>query len=208
MVRGLIFAGVLTGGALLGVLVLREAPEPVLGDEAPVAPSVPASPTATPTPRGDAAPSAEDARAAAEAYAARFGVGADVRAYADGAASMSAAERERRADALLAAIDAAEADGVLAGQQAPYLRGALAAARFADDPARRDAALAEIAAAEAARRAALPPIDHGPAFARYKRREAEIVAQVQERTTFPDGLTRSEYLRRELDRARIEAYGE
>ena len=212
MRRGLIICAGL-GGAVIGAAVLvwpRSAPMPDAAPSAPASPAIVPPPAAAPPPAhpAPAAPSAVDMRAAADAYAARSGVGGRVRDYADGAPSMPQAVRDDVAETLLEDIAAGEADGVLAGQQGAYLRGVVAAARYADDPSARGAALAEIAAAEAARRAALPPIDHGAAFDAYKAREAALIAEVQGRTTFPDGLSRSEYLRRELDRARIEAYGE
>ncbi len=47
-----------------------------------------------------------------------------------------------------------------------------------------------------------------PQFEAYKVQEAEIVKRVMAMTSFPDGLSRDEYLRRELERARIAAYQE
>lgn len=46
-----------------------------------------------------------------------------------------------------------------------------------------------------------------PKFIEYKRREMDIVNEVRDMTTIPDGLSRDEYLRQRLQQARIEAMG-
>lgn len=46
-----------------------------------------------------------------------------------------------------------------------------------------------------------------PGFARYKEAEKRIVEEVQQMTSFPDGLSKQEYLRKRLQKAREEAYG-
>ncbi|MFI2813061.1 MULTISPECIES: hypothetical protein [Microbulbifer] len=51
------------------------------------------------------------------------------------------------------------------------------------------------------------PYRDEPGFARYKAMEAQILQRVQEMDVFPDGLTRQQYLRRELQQAREKAYG-
>lgn len=43
-------------------------------------------------------------------------------------------------------------------------------------------------------------------FSEYKSQEADIVKRVMAMDSFPDGLSRDEYLRRELEKARIAAY--
>ena len=206
MKRAVIVAAAL-GGVGVGVLAWPDAADaPERADAPSVAP--PDTPALPPGASGPNGPTPEEMKAADRAFRARSGVGTRVRAYAGAAPAMSAAERDRAAGALLAEVAAREADGTLVSSQAPYLRGVIALAQHADDQAARDAALARIEADAEARRAAAPPIDHGAGFAAYKAREAQIVAEVQGRTAFPDGLSRSDYLRRELDRARIEAYGE
>ena len=47
-----------------------------------------------------------------------------------------------------------------------------------------------------------------PKFNDYKAQEADIVKRVMAMDSFPDGLTRDEYLRRELVRARIAVYNQ
>lgn len=47
-----------------------------------------------------------------------------------------------------------------------------------------------------------------PGYTDYKTRELEIIARVNQMQSFPDGLSRAEYLRRQLLEARLQAYGE
>lgn len=51
-----------------------------------------------------------------------------------------------------------------------------------------------------------PYVDE-PGFARYKEAEKRIVEEVQQMTSFPGGLSKQEYLRKRLLKAREEAYG-
>ncbi|WP_143187035.1 hypothetical protein [Microbulbifer donghaiensis] len=51
------------------------------------------------------------------------------------------------------------------------------------------------------------PYEQVPGFAEYKEMERRIVREVQQMTTFPDGLNRHEYLRKRLLKAREAAYG-
>lgn len=203
---------------VLGTFALRYGDAPELGDgeepersgasepspmaDAEVPPGRVASPAAPER------PSRTDLLAAGTAYEAEFGLGARVRAFGETSASMTASEREREAEGMLAEITAGEAAGWLVAGQGDFLRLAVAKARHPGDPAALAAAAAEIEAASAARGARTAPVDHGPAFAAYKAREAEIIAEVQGRTSFPGGMSRSDYLRERLEEARIEAYGE
>ncbi|MEX2963773.1 hypothetical protein [Microbulbifer sp. TYP-18] len=50
------------------------------------------------------------------------------------------------------------------------------------------------------------PYKEVPGFAEYKQREVEIVKEVQQMTSFPDGMSRQEYLRQRLQEARKKAY--
>ncbi|MBB3063062.1 hypothetical protein [Microbulbifer rhizosphaerae] len=50
------------------------------------------------------------------------------------------------------------------------------------------------------------PYEDVPGFAEYKEMEAQIVREVQQMTTFPDGMSKQEYLRRRLQEARENAY--
>ncbi|WP_145924336.1 hypothetical protein [Microbulbifer aggregans] len=51
------------------------------------------------------------------------------------------------------------------------------------------------------------PYEEVPGFARYKELEAEIVREVQQMESFPEGVSRQAYLRQRLQAARQEAYG-
>ncbi|WP_308363811.1 MULTISPECIES: hypothetical protein [unclassified Microbulbifer] len=50
------------------------------------------------------------------------------------------------------------------------------------------------------------PYEDVPGFAEYKEMEAQIVREVQQMTTFPDSMSKQEYLRRRLQEAREKAY--
>lgn len=120
------------------------------------------------------------------------------------------AERARRADALSQRIDGEREARRMSAGEAFALQAALA--RAAEPDARAlDARLAALVAryrAEANLGAAAQAkaLRADPRFARYKAREAEIVAEAATMAAVPDGLTREEYLRRRLQRAREEAY--
>jgi len=47
-----------------------------------------------------------------------------------------------------------------------------------------------------------------PGFAEYKEVEAQIVARINDMHSFPNGMSRQDYLRQELLAARVKAYGE
>ncbi|AMX01612.1 hypothetical protein [Microbulbifer thermotolerans] len=51
------------------------------------------------------------------------------------------------------------------------------------------------------------PYKDVPGFAEYKEAERRIVQEVQQMTSFPNGMSRHEYLRHRLQEAREEAYG-
>ncbi|WP_323847338.1 hypothetical protein [Microbulbifer magnicolonia] len=51
------------------------------------------------------------------------------------------------------------------------------------------------------------PYEDVPGFAEYKAAEKRIVREVQEMSSFPDGMSRQEYLRKRLQEARQAAYG-
>lgn len=51
------------------------------------------------------------------------------------------------------------------------------------------------------------PYKDVPGFAEYKEAEKQIVREVEQMNTFPDGMSRQEYLRRRLQEAREKAYG-
>lgn len=120
-------------------------------------------------------------------------------------------EPERRraeADALHEQVQQYAAGRYLAGGEAMMLEIALAR-RGIDDPAERDARIADvaaryrIAAEQAAQERASSP---DPRFLDYKAREKEIVARVMAMDEVPGGIDRDEYLRRQLQSAREQAY--
>lgn len=134
----------------------------------------------------------------------------EARQFFDQAARLSAAERERRAQALQQDIDAYERAGELSAGETVLLRVALVRATVAD-PARQAEQVEALAAryrGEAERRNAqwLERQAHDPRFRDYKRREREIVAEVMAMGAIPNGLSRNEYLRQRLQAERERAY--
>lgn len=134
----------------------------------------------------------------------------DARAFVRDARNLPAAERERRAQALEAQIEARERSGELSAGETVLLRAALIEADSGNDAERkaRLAALAERYRADAARREAAFAAQQqaDPRMQRYKAREKAVVAEVMAMTTIPGGLTRDEYLRQRLQTERERAF--
>lgn len=117
---------------------------------------------------------------------------------------LPAADRDRRSAELNRLIDDLERRRMMIGAQGLYLRGAIAAAQFAADPPAKDAAIAALQQRYAG---ATPSTAHLDArFRRLKAREQEIVREANARVFFPNGMTKEQYLRFELDAAVREAY--
>lgn len=163
----------------------------------------PATPAAAP-PAAAMEQEAQDAAALAD-YESKLSVQGEISAFLEGADRLRADEKKARAEALAARVRDLEKGGYLLGPQSFYLQAALASAQFSGDETARDAALAAL---RAEYEGAAPSTRHlDEKFQRYKAREREILADALVREIFPDGLTRDDYLRRELDAALREAYG-
>ncbi len=134
----------------------------------------------------------------------------EARAFVRDAARLPTAERERRAQALEAQIDAREKSGELSAGDTVLLRAALIEARSGSEAEQkaRLAALAERYRADAARREAafVAQQQADPRMQRYKAREKAVVAEVMAMTAIPGGLTRDEYLRQRLQLERERAF--
>lgn len=188
------------------------APQDEREEAAPPEPDLTASPPATPPASPAGALPAETAQeqeapdaAALAAYESRLSVQGEISAFLEEADRLRADEKEAHAEALAARVRDLEEAGYLLGAQSFYLQAALASAQFSGDEAARQAALAAL---RADYEGAAPSTRHlDEKFQRYKAREREIVADAMAREVFPDGLTRNDYLRRELDTALREAYG-
>ena len=135
----------------------------------------------------------------------------EARAFVRDAAKLPAAERERRAQALEAQIEARERSGKLSAGETMLLRAALveAGSGNAAEQAARMAALVERYRADAARREAafVAQQQADPRMQRYKAREKAVVAEVMAMKDIPGGLTRNEYLRQRLLLERERAFG-
>jgi hypothetical protein len=194
----LIFAGV---AALAGFLAFR-AEEAAPGPRpSPLPTAIAADVSAPPT---ETAPSTEERDAVLAAYEAELAFGEEAKAFLDRAEAMTTRERAERAEALAARAKAREEAGQLVPGQSRFLRAALYAAAYADDPstlrARTDALQAEKEAAEAK---AAPP---DPRLALYKAREREVLEEVMAMSSYPGGMSRGDYLRERLDEVREEVW--
>lgn len=145
----------------------------------------------------------------ARAWRSRKAFEREVQAFVRGAPRMPMPARERRADALQARIaDEAQAGRLSAGERFLLEAAVLRAVKPKAEHATRLRALAaryraDARLAEARWRAQLAS---DPRFGDYKRREAEVVAEVMAMSRFPDSLDRDEYLRRRLQAERERAY--
>ncbi|MEW5248960.1 hypothetical protein [Microbulbifer discodermiae] len=108
-------------------------------------------------------------------------------------------------------IETIEAEGRVMAYEALALKLAWLERNSADKAAFEQAA-AELVEAyrEKSQRhtAEYDPYKEVPGFAEYKQREVEIVKEVQQMTSFPDGMSRQEYLRQRLQEARKKAYSD
>ena len=139
-------------------------------------------------------------------YERTLAVQGEIAAFLEAAERLPKDERARRAAALAGRIDELEAARIAIGAQAEFLRAVVRSAELADDPAARDAAIAAIKAKYAAVAPSTRHLDQR--FQRLKAREQEILRAAEGRTHFPNGLSREEFLRQELDAALAEAYSE
>ena len=134
----------------------------------------------------------------------------EARAFVREAPGLPAGERESRAQALEAQIEARERSGELSAGDTVLLRAAMIEADGGSEEERkaRLAALAERYRADAARREAAFAAQQraDPRMQRYKAREKAVVAEVMAIKAIPGGLTRDQYLRQRLQVERERAF--
>lgn len=195
-------AAAILGGWLLGRdrPTAPEAAAPMLVPTAAAgAATEPLSVTTAPQPSPEQAPADPLA-----AYEDLLAVQSRISDFLQNADRMVAADRDRRAAELDALIDDLEERRMAVGAQGMYLRAAVAAAQFPGDAAARDAAVAALQQRYAG---AAPSAAHLDArYRRLKAREQAIIRDANARAFFPNGMSREEFLRAELDAALREAY--
>lgn len=195
-------AAAILGGWLLGRdrTTAPEAASPMLVPTAAAgAATEPLSVTTAPQPSPEQAPADPLA-----AYEDLLAVQSRISDFVQNADRMVAADRDRRAAELDALIDDLEERRMAVGAQGIYLRAAVAAAQFPGDAAARDAAVAALQQRYAG---AAPSAAHLDArYRRLKAREQAIIRDANARAFFPNGMSREEFLRAELDAALREAY--
>lgn len=197
---------------LLGALIFYLAPErkvvaPDVGDATPPPAAAPAPPQPAPPAPPEVDIAALEHTPEMQAYRERQQFEQAVRDFLAEADSLSDAERAARARVLVAQVDRYEQAGQLSAAEAVTLRLALLRettddAEYTAESERIMTEYAERSDAAMAEFMANPP----QAFLDYKAREREIVQEVQQMTTFPDGMTRAQYLRERLQAAREESY--
>lgn len=187
------------------------APEPynrTVNEASPVPQKSPATPRGLPS---DSAPLVPEAafsavdQAKIDAYLALEATRQRLQEYFD-----APEENAEIADDIWREIGQLENDGRIAGFEAMHLKLSWLALNSEDEAAYQRAAeqlKKDYMERDRAARAAYRP-DDIPGYTDYKRREAEIIAEVQAMQEFPQGQTRQQYLRERLLQARIEAYGE
>ena len=129
------------------------------------------------------------------------------RSFVSGAAELSPAQRESHAQALREQIETYEQRSELAMSESLLLQLGLIQLTTGDEQAQKDQAAALVArykaiSAEREAKAATPSAE----FRRYKAEEKRIVEEVLSMDSFPDGLSRDEYLRQRLQQAREQHY--
>lgn len=129
------------------------------------------------------------------------------RSFVSGAAELSPAQRESQAQVLREQIETYEQRSELAMSESLLLQLGLIQLTTGDEQAQKDQAAALVArykaiSAEREAKAATPSAE----FRRYKADEKRIVEEVLSMDSFPDGLSRDEYLRQRLQQAREQHY--
>ena len=129
------------------------------------------------------------------------------RSFVSGAAELSPAQRESQAQALREQIETYEQRNELAMSESLLLQLGLIQLTTGDEQAQKDQAAALVArykaiSAEREAKAAAPSAE----FRRYKTDEKRIVEEILSMDSFPDGLSRDEYLRQRLQQAREQHY--
>lgn len=134
----------------------------------------------------------------------------DARDFVQRAGSLPVAERESRARRLEAEISERERAGELSAGESMLLRAAMIEAQAGTDEAqaRRIAELVQHYRDDAAQREAawIARQQGDPRMQAYKSREQAVVAEVMAMDTFPDGMTRDQYLRERLQQEREAAW--
>lgn len=167
------------------------------------APDRPASEALAETPSAETA--LTETTAAYIAYMDELTLGDRVAQFIENRGRMSAGGRQREADALLSRIAALEAEGRLIKAQSVYLKAAIydALAPRDDEGARR----ALLESLEGEPQSERDPYENDERYKELKRREKEILKEAMASSHFPGGMTREEYLERELSALSLEIYG-
>jgi hypothetical protein len=146
-----------------------------------------------------------EAAAAYGAYMEELTLGDRVAQFIENRDRMSAGDRQREADALLSRIAALAAEGRLIKAQSVYLKAAIYDALDPrDDEGARRALLESLEGEPQSER---DPYENDARYKELKRREKEIIKEALASSYFPDGMTRQEFLERELSALSREIYG-
>lgn len=142
-------------------------------------------------------------------YEARQVFFASLRDFLDDPSHVPADQRAAYAEASADALRDYEERGELSAAEATFLRLALLRHQVSDDEYEAAAAaLIEDTAQVSAEREAAWQATQRQQMAAYRERERAVVAEVEAMTSFPDGMTRGQYLRERLQAERERLAGE
>lgn len=142
-------------------------------------------------------------------YEARQAFFASLRDFLNDPSHVPADQRAAYAAARVDALRDYEERGELSAAEATFLRLALLRHQVSDDEYEAAAAaLIEDAAQVSAEREAAWQATQRQQMAAYRERERAVVAEVEGMTSFPDGMTRGQYLRERLQAEREQLAGE
>jgi hypothetical protein len=134
----------------------------------------------------------------------------DIRNFLRNYPNMNPADVDRTARRLMQQVEQRERSRHISAAEALRLKSSLISAMEPDEQQRtlKIAELTAIYQTEAEKRQAqfAQQQQNDPIFKAYKAREAQIVAEVQGMTSFPNGMSRDEYLRQRLLEARAAIY--
>lgn len=170
-----------------------------------------AAPEPTATPGASSPDAALASTPEARAYQQRLAFERNVRAFLRDAPQLDEKTRAARATALVREIDRREGARELSADEAVMLRIGLIHAAVQDENERIRQArqiVEQYRQRSAEREAAyLAQQKRDAQFQQYKTAEARIVSEVLAMSSYPDGMSRDEYLRQRLQQARETIYG-
>ena len=190
---------------LLGLIAVAGAVAWERHDATPLPPPVPASPTIGMT------PTAASPASSSKPVTAQNILGQHLQAFAQHAKSMDENQRKQTAAQLDDEVKQRAARREISGGESALAQLALLRIAYFDDPAeeaRQEQVLKDSLRAQSAQQeqAYQQQLANDPRYQAYKASEAQIAAQVMAMPTIPNGFSRDEFLRQQLQAAREQVY--